>query len=233
YLRQVTHEGLAQGLLELASREGKPVILRFNNVLASEEGKEPYVLGHAQDVTELLATQRALKNLSLTDDLTGLHNRRGFVTLAEQQIKLERHEGTARGLVLLFADLDGLKRINDTHGHEAGSDAIIEFSRIVKSVLRSSDLVARWGGDEFVILTIGSKAEHVGIMSDRINERLRHFNASSGKPYELACSIGLARVPTKGDKTFEKIIAEADEAMYAEKRRRKETADVSARLILA
>ncbi len=222
YLRQIETDGLASGLLALVAKDGKPLVWRYHNILASEPGRKPYVLAHAQDVTELIAAQNALTNLSLTDDLTGLYNRRGFLTLAEQQVKLERHEGTARGLVLMFADLDGLKKINDVHGHEAGSDAIIEFSKVVKSVLRTADLVARWGGDEFVILSIGSKDEHVGIMTDRIYESLSEYNASSGKPYELACSIGVAPVPTDGDRTFESIIAEADEAMYAEKRRRKE-----------
>lgn len=224
YLRQIENEGIATGLLALVSKQGKQLVWRYNNILASEPGKEPYVLGHAQDVTELLAAQNALKNLSLTDDLTGLYNRRGFLTMAEQQIKLERHAGTARGLVLMFADLDGLKKINDTYGHEAGSDAIIEFSKVVKSALRTADLVARWGGDEFVILSIGSKDEHVGLMSQRIDDKLREYNSTSGKPYALACSIGLAPVPTEGNRTFESIIAEADKAMYAEKRRRKEKA---------
>lgn len=227
YLRQVENKGIANGLLALVSKHGKTLIWRYNNILVSEPGREPYVLAHALDVTELIAAQKALKNLSLTDELTGLYNRRGFLTMAEQQIKLERHEGTARGLVLMFADLDGLKNINDTQGHEGGSDAIKEFSKIVKSVLRSADLIARWGGDEFVILSIGSKDEHVGIMSDRIDDKLHHYNLTSGKPYKLACSIGVVSVPTDGIQSIESIIAEADDAMYNEKRRRKQSLGIA------
>ncbi len=228
-MRQVEHEGMSTGYLPLIAKNGKKIVLQYRNVLVSESEMEPYVLGHAQDVTELLGAQKELKNLSLTDDLTGLYNRRGFLTMAEQQIKLERHEGTARGLNLMFADLDGLKKINDMYGHEAGSDSIIEFSKVVKTVLRSADLVARWGGDEFVILTIGSKDEHISVMSRRINEKLDEYNAASGKPYTLACSIGVAPVPTDGIRTLESIIAEADEAMYTEKRRRKEKSSVMMR----
>lgn len=221
YLREVTHEGLANGLLALQSKAGRSVILRYNNVLATEEGKEPYVLGHAQNVTELLEAQKQLKNLSLTDELTGLYNRRGFLTLAEQQLKLEQHGGTARGLILMFADMDGLKAINDTYGHEAGSQAIKTLARLIKSVVRSADLVARLGGDEFVILSIGAQGESCQLMVDRIHERIDEHNAESREPYLIACSIGVAPLDLESPATLEEIIAEADRAMYTEKKRRK------------
>lgn len=221
YLRKVTHEGLADGLLELESKSGKRVILRYYNVLATEEGKEPYILGHAQDVTELLEAQQQLKNMSLTDELTGLYNRRGFVTLAEQQLKLEQHNGTARGLVMMFVDMDGLKAINDTYGHESGSNALVTLARLIKATVRGADLVARWGGDEFVILSIGAKDEDCQLMVDRIHERLDEYNAESRDPYLIACSIGVAPINLEIRKSFEEIIAEADTAMYAEKKRRK------------
>lgn len=166
---------------------------RYDSIVVSEPDKEPYVIGHAQEVTELIAAQKQLKNLSLTDELTGLYNRRGFLTLAEQQIKLERHEGTARGLTLMFADMDGLKTINDVHGHEAGSDAIEALSRIFKAALRDSDIVARWGGDEFVILAIGSHDEDAELMTDRICRMIDEYNAESfrGRISSLAASGSL------------------------------------------
>lgn len=221
YIRKVTNEGLASGLLELKSKSGSSVILRYNNVLATEEGREPYVLGHAQNVTELLAAQSELKNLSLTDELTGLYNRRGFITLAEQQLKLERHGGTARGLTLLFADMDGLKAINDNYGHEAGSEALATLAILIKSAIREADVVARWGGDEFVVLAIGAKGESPQMLVERIKDRIDDYNADSGKPYHVACSIGVAPVDVDGAATFDETIAAADAAMYAEKKRRK------------
>jgi diguanylate cyclase (GGDEF)-like protein/PAS domain S-box-containing protein len=221
YLTNVEHEGLSEGLLSLRAKNGKILIWRYYNILISEPDNAPYVLGHAQDVTLLVQTQQELKNLSHTDDLTGLYNRRGFQTMAEQQIKLERHHGTARGLVLMFADLDGLKQINDKYGHQAGSDAIVAFAKVLRSVLRSADIISRWGGDEFVILTIGSPDETSAMIIDRIHARLRQHNYESDAPYELACSIGIAAVPLDGKKSFETLIAEADQAMYHEKRRRK------------
>lgn len=223
YLRKVVNEGLASGYFSLIGKDGKVVVWRYHNILVSEPDAEPYILGHAQDVTELLSAQKQLKNLSVTDELTGLYNRRGFTTMAEQQIRLERHEGTARGLTLMFADMDGLKKINDIYGHEAGSNAIIALSKIFTSALRDSDLVARWGGDEFVILAIGSQDKNAELMSERINRMLDEYNAQRLRPYKLACSIGVAPIPLKGNRSFENILAEADEAMYAEKRRRKAT----------
>ncbi len=221
FLREIESAGLSNGLLPLMSKSGAQVVWRYHSILVSNLGKEPYVIGHAQDVTELIEAQKQLKNLSLTDDLTGLYNRRGFLAMAEQQIKLERHEKTARGLTLMFADMDGLKKINDVHGHAAGSDAIIALAGIINSALRSADLVARWGGDEFVIMTIGSQDEDADVMSDRIARRIVEYNAVSGKPYDLACSIGIAPIPLDGTRPLESVIAEADKAMYTEKQRRK------------
>ena len=221
YLRRVTNEGLADGILELKVSNGEKILARYHNILVEEDGRAPYILGHSQDVTELVQTQKKLTELSLTDELTGLYNRRGFLTLAEQQLRLERHGRTARGLALMFADMDGLKSINDQIGHEAGSDAIKTLAMILKSALRNSDIVARWGGDEFVVLTIGSEEENSAMLVERIQNGLETYNENSGKSYKVACSIGTAPISFGDNKTFEQIIAKADEAMYEEKKRRK------------
>ena len=221
FLRRIENEGIANGTFALVAKNGKSLMWQYQSIMVSEPGQEPYVLGNAQDITKLVEATNQLKNLSLTDDLTGLNNRRGFQTLAEQQIRLERHLGTARGLRLMFADLDGLKRINDQYGHEAGSLAIRAFADVLRSTLRSADIVARWGGDEFVILTIGSLDETAEMIVDRIHKRVAHHNAESDAPYDLACSIGVTSVPVDGGQSFESLIAEADAAMYSEKRLRK------------
>lgn len=219
YLRKVRHEGIANGLFSMVSRSGRTLTFRFHNVLVTEDGAETYVLGHAQDVTELLEAQKELKNLSLKDDLTGLYNRRGFLTMAEHQLKLEKHDGTARGLTLMFADMDGLKAINDTYGHEAGSQAIKTLGRLISSSVRGADLVARWGGDEFIILSVGTQDENAQLVADRILERIDEHNAESREPYLIACSIGIATVDSS--QSMDEVIARADEAMYIEKKRRK------------
>ncbi|MEJ7622624.1 MAG: sensor domain-containing diguanylate cyclase [Pyrinomonadaceae bacterium] len=221
FLRTIASQGLADGILPLQAKSGRQVMWKYHCILVSQPGKEPYIIGHAQDVTELINAREQMKSLSLTDDLTGLYNRRGFLAMAEQQLKLERSDRTARGVTLMFADLDGLKKINDVYGHTAGSDAIVGVARIIKSALRDADLVARWGGDEFVILTIGSRDENADVITERIYDRINEYNAGSDKPYQIACSIGIAPLNPEDDRAFESLIAEADTAMYAEKRRRK------------
>jgi diguanylate cyclase (GGDEF)-like protein len=95
------------------------------------------------------------------------------------------------------------------------------LAKLIKSAVRNADLVARWGGDEFVILTIGSPDENTGQVLERIKTRIDEYNSCSDKPYSIECSIGLAPVVLSGSRTFEEMIADADEAMYAEKKRRK------------
>ncbi|MBA2378184.1 MAG: diguanylate cyclase [Blastocatellia bacterium] len=219
YLRQILNEGISEGLLTLVKKDGARIVMRYNNVLITEPSGNSYVLGHAQEVTELLRAQAALKRLSLTDELTGIYNRRGFLTFADQQIKLESHSGTSRGLSLIFADMDGLKAINDNYGHEAGSEALADVARVLKSAVRDADIVARWGGDEFVILTIGAKDENAELMIDRIRTALDQNNAVSSKPYKLSCSLGV--VSLDGACDIEEVVAEADERMYQDKRSRK------------
>jgi diguanylate cyclase (GGDEF)-like protein/PAS domain S-box-containing protein len=221
FLREIENEGLSTGLLPLIAKDGSRVIWRYTSILVSDPPREPYVIGHAQDVSELIAAQKQLRELSLKDDLTGLYNRRGFLTLAEQQLRLESHQGTARGLTLLFADMDGLKTINDRFGHDAGSEAIIALADVLRSALRGADLIARWGGDEFVMLLIGSKGENADLTLERIRRRIDDHNATSGKPYEIACSIGSASITHDDALSLDELIARADEAMYRDKADRK------------
>lgn len=222
YLRKVNNEGLAEGIVKMQAKTGRTLVLRYRNILVGElTAADSYVICHGQDVTELFEAKEKLRSLSLTDELTGLYNRRGFLTLAEQQLRLERRSGTARGLALIFADMDGLKRINDTFGHEVGSEALKTLSTLLKSVIREADIAARWGGDEFVILSIGSDDQSIEMMIDRFRERLNEYNLYSGKPYRVECSLGFARVNLSDNRSFEDIIAEADARMYEEKRQRK------------
>lgn len=154
--------------------------------------------------------------LSMTDGLTGLYNRRGFITLAEQQLKVARH--TDRGLILVYADLDRLKFINDTHGHQAGDLALIQTAEILERTFRASDILARLGGDEFAALAVRGNTEGERAIPIRLQKALKEYNTNSGKPYKLAMSIGSMYFEPKAAFSIEDMMTRADQAMYEQKR---------------
>ena len=132
----------------------------------------------------------ALQSMALMDTLTGLYNRRGFVTVAEEQLKLARRTGNC--FAMAFVDLDGMKRINDEMGHEFGDQALVTTASILKSTFRASDITARLGGDEFIALAIGAKPSGVARIRKRLKRRRRavHNNKSAAVP--VAFSVGFA-----------------------------------------
>jgi diguanylate cyclase (GGDEF)-like protein len=166
-----------------------------------------------QALGQLREAQETLRNLSLTDDLTGLYNRRGFYALADQHLKTARRAGC--GVSVVYADMDGLKAINDTHGHDEGSKALGRVADILRRTFRSSDIIARIGGDEFVVL----EASAGGV--ERLRENLRRHNTEATGPYELSLSVGVFRCGPDDDPNVEEMLARADELMYEEKRRKR------------
>lgn len=156
-----------------------------------------------------------LQNLSLKDDLTGLHNRRGFLALAEQQLKLARRQKSP--FVLLFFDLDGLKSINDTFGHAEGNRAIAEAAKVLRDCFRQSDIVGRLGGDEFAAMAMNTSGAHEHILRLRIETALSLLNANPDRSYPLAFSVGLVSTAGGEDVTLDALLERADALMYAEK----------------
>ncbi|HEY3232060.1 MAG TPA: diguanylate cyclase response regulator [Roseiflexaceae bacterium] len=160
--------------------------------------------------------QSALRQLSLRDDLTDLYNRRGFLALAEEQLKLSQRTG--RGLSLLFADVDGLKRINDTCGHQEGSYALIATGRILKAALRESDIIARIGGDEFTALAVEAAGDSAATICARLQTGLDDYNTNNDRGYRLTFSMGVARFDPSSPCSIEELITSADASMYEHKR---------------
>ena len=158
----------------------------------------------------------ALRSLSLIDDLTGLYNRRGFADLGEQYLKLARR--SSRGVTLVYLDLDRFKTINDTLGHHVGDRALLKVADILKATFRRSDIIARMGGDEFAVLAPDSSGDNADMLLGRLRERVAEFNRSNREPYQLAISLGMARVEDDSRVRLEDLLARADEAMYGEKR---------------
>ena len=158
-----------------------------------------------------------LRKKSLTDDLTGLHNRRGFINLAQQQLKIVRAQRTAASLILAFADIDDLKQINDSFGHQAGSDAICDAAQVLRSTFREVDVIGRLGGDEFGVLIVSPVKDSEATILGRVNDNIQAINQEKINPYRLSLSIGLTQVDPKSATTIEDLIAKADDAMYEQK----------------
>jgi diguanylate cyclase (GGDEF)-like protein len=160
----------------------------------------------------------ALGNLVLSDELTGLHNRRGFVTLATQDLVLARR---AKQLLLVaFADLDDLKGINDNLGHAEGDTALRDVAGILKRTFRESDLIARIGGDEYAVLVRSAEPNGVEILRRRLNDQLTDFNRRAKRRYRISISLGFARRAAASVTSIESLLGMADRALYEEKGRR-------------
>lgn len=163
--------------------------------------------------------QATVRSLSLLDELTGLYNRRGFFTLAERQLKLAPR--IQIGLALVLADLDGLKQINDTFGHGQGDLALVKTAQVLRQTFRDSDIIARLAGDEFTVLVSDDSTFGGEVIQRRLREELNDFNAQAQLPHRLSLSLGIAHFDPIRPNPIEQLIAQADQAMYGQKRDRK------------
>jgi diguanylate cyclase (GGDEF)-like protein len=196
---------------------------------ALQEGAQDYLLKHETDERSLVRSLRyamerqrlmaALASLSLTDDLTRLHNRRGFFTLAERQWTLAERQRT--GLSLVFADLDGLKAINDRYGHQEGDRALITTARLLLDVCREADIAARLGGDEFGLMLVGADEKTGPEVVERLEQLVRQLHRQQQQPYVLSFSVGLAHHAAGSGGSLDLLVAEADANMYECKRLRR------------
>ncbi len=168
------------------------------------------------EVAERRRAEAEVRRMSMSDELTGLYNRRAFFTLAKQQLATAGR--TAASTWLIFADLDGLKQVNDAFGHDVGDDMLRNAGEILKAGFRDSDVVARLGGDEFAILAV-TPSGGVQEIQDRIQQEADRFNNARSHPYELSISVGIA--PCESVDTLEELVARADKAMYVQKRAKK------------
>jgi diguanylate cyclase (GGDEF)-like protein len=159
-----------------------------------------------------------LETQSLTDALTGLNNRRGFLVNGEQQLTLARRN--RQPVALLFVDLDRFKQINDAYGHAEGDRALIETATVLQRSMRDSDVKARIGGDEFVGLAINAAEHSVGPIRTRLENALKAINRERQLPYELTFSVGIFHCPAEDESSIEQLLARADALMYEDKRRK-------------
>ncbi len=180
---------------------------------------KPTILGTILDITYRKKLEEELKILSITDSLTGLHNRRGFFTLAEHTLGLAKRLN--KKAVILFIDLDYMKWINDNLGHSIGDQALIDTANILRNTFRQNDLIARIGGDEFVVLGVIGEENNKDKILERLINNLKEFNEKNERPYEISLSIGSVVYEPEENLSIEDLLGKADQLMYENKRRKK------------
>jgi diguanylate cyclase (GGDEF)-like protein/PAS domain S-box-containing protein len=183
-----------------------------------EIDSEPCIQSSIADISELKRKEEEIEDLAVRDPLTGLYNRRGFISLAEQQLKVA--DRTRKGLCLFYMDLDDMKRINDRFGHRAGDEALKEATAVLTGVFRESDVLARVGGDEFAVLALDASPEFSFLFADRLKDRLDAWNETAERPYRLSMSVGMAYADPAVGLSLDELMARADEHMYDQKRSR-------------
>jgi Amt family ammonium transporter len=199
-------------------RDGATVYVEISAARITFHG-EPATLAYHRDITKRKGLEEKLHAISITDELTGLYNRRGFFLLSQRQLKLAKRTG--KNALLLFADLDKLKWINDSIGHQEGDMALFETARVLKDTFRETDIISRMGGDEFAILAIDVNDEAAKILLDRLETSLRACNARGTRKYILSLSVGAAYYDPQNPESLDVLISRADTLMYGQKRNKR------------
>jgi diguanylate cyclase (GGDEF)-like protein/PAS domain S-box-containing protein len=179
------------------------------NPIETEDGL--LVISAIVDITERKRAEEQIRHLAVTDPLTGLANYRHLLDALDSEIK--RYGRTTRSFAVLLLDLDGLKKINDAHGHLVGSQALRRVANVLRVHCREIDTAARYGGDEFVLVLLETESEAARNVAQRISEQLRN----DGEEPSISVSAGAAIFPQDG-KTINELLAAADRALYREKR---------------
>lgn len=192
-----------------AVREGAQDYLSKNELSAG-------LLTHTIRYALLRSQQiQSLRSQAMNDELTGLYNRRGFLASVKHHMAIANRSGN-RGF-LVFADVDRLKHINDTYGHQAGDEALVEAASALREVFRAADVIARIGGDEFAIFALENPEGIIGGPIPRLVQNLAERNGREGRPYELSMSVGVAHYDPSNPRTIEELIQDSDASMYRHK----------------
>jgi diguanylate cyclase (GGDEF)-like protein len=215
--RQRLDRGVADGQLERDS-DTKRLAIYGNAVVAGMA--IPALNGMARgdllaDLGEMIEQEIKSIQLATLDDLTMISNRRGFMTLVDHSLKVCRRNKLPISIVLF--DLDKFKAINDAYGHHEGDFVLVSFARIMLASFRDCDVIARQGGDEFVVMLLDSDAERIGAVLERFRLAIEEANIASGKPYRIEYSVGVAHFPHDTDEPIEKMLQIADDAMCEHK----------------
>jgi diguanylate cyclase (GGDEF)-like protein len=209
-------------LMEYSSEKDLEIIKRRSaeeNLERSNEELSKTVTALEGNITMRKQLEEQLYALSITDELTGIYNRRGFFTLAEHRLKLAKRENS--GLLMLYADVDNFKIINDALGHKEGDRLLIDIANLFKETYRETDIVARLGGDEFVVFPVGRDKRDIQVVTDRLKKNIDIYNEQRDFGYKLSISIGVVPYKPESVANLDGLLAEADRSMYEQKKRKK------------
>ena len=195
YLARILRQGSDAGIMQLLARDGTHRVWQYNNVL-DDESDDPYILGHAQDITERFQMERKLMDLSLRDPLTGCYNRRFLGELSATG------DGATWGCIAV--DLDHFKQVNDTYGHQRGDEVLVEMVRFLTRHVRQHDAVVRLGGDEFLVLVHAADPP----LTAQVAARMQQDRANA----PIAFTMGLGMFG--GGVSLEQALADADRRLY-------------------
>jgi len=186
---------------------------------ASDFIKKPFTMHEMMFRIQHVHLQKKLREMSNSDELTGLYNRRGFYAISQQQLKVANR--AKREVALLFADMDKFKSINDQWGHQKGDEALVAMADILKQTFRESDLIARISGDEFALLLIDTPEKNLSIVFNRLQKNIDAFNIHPGVMFNLSLSVGMAVYDHDRPCSIDELLKQADRRMYEQKQRKK------------
>lgn len=218
--RDVLGDDLDARELPVRHKDGRTLAIEWSTaVMRGGDGTPETIVCIGMDVTDRARMQKELTWLAVRDELTGLSNRRGFLTLADQQLKAAARE--QRPMLAVFVDLDGLKSINDQLGRAEGDRALQDLAEVMRRTFRGCDVIGRVGGDEFVALVSeGSPFRSDGIIQ-RLQTALAQYNADEARGYYLSASIGVARYDPDAPIAIDSLVNHADSEMFENKQRRR------------
>lgn len=168
------------------------------------------------DITELVRFRDELRAVAFIDELTGLCNRQAFFTLAHQQLKIASRN--QKWLFLLIANVNHMKWINDAFGHNKGDQVLAEVADILRQTFRSSDIIARIGGDEFAALALEAHYSSSHLMTTRLLKNLEDYNLKGKRLYNLSLSLGTAFYDPEHPCPIDDLLTRANTTMWAQKR---------------
>jgi two-component system cell cycle response regulator len=204
------------------TKDGKEMWIGQNVQLLMNDDKIAGFQAVSRDMTARVKKEEQLRSMSFTDSLTHLYNRRGFLNLAEHLLKSA--ERLHSKLLLAYIDIDNIKFINDTFGHEQGDAVLIDTADILLNTFRKSDIICRIGGDEFAILAINFDESYPQNLIDRLQYYIDAQNHKRKKKYKISMSMGFAFYDPETPCSLDVLMAKADQSMYEQKKARRKNA---------